>query len=152
MISACVVDASVGIKLFVDEDGSKQADLLFSVFEKNPNSRFYVPDLFFVECANILWKYVRHYGYPPENASQDIRDLSALALRSVSTADLIAPGLALALEYQITAYDACYAALAEGNKLPLITADQALIRNLEGSGIEVIDLRGFDFLSINKVE
>jgi predicted nucleic acid-binding protein len=146
MIEASVVDASVGIKLFIDEEGSEQANLLFRILAENPDSRFYVPDLFFVECANILWKYVRHYGYPPENASQDVRDLSALALRTVSTADLIAPGLALALEYQITAYDACYAALAEGNKLPLITADQALIRSLHGSGIEVIDLQGFDSL------
>ena len=141
MMDACVVDASVGIKLFVDEQGSQQADLLFSTLAQDPGARFYVPDLFFVECANILWKYVRHYGYPPANASQDVADLSALALRSVSTADLIVPGLALALEYTITAYDACYAALAGQNKLPLITADQALIRSLAGSGIELIDLQ-----------
>ena len=146
MIEACVVDASVGIKLFLEEEGSEQADLLFSTLGENPDSRFYVPDLFFVECANILWKYVRHYGYPPENARQDVKDLSALALRSVSTGDLIVPGLALALEYQVTANDACYAALAQGNKLPLITADQALIRSLQGSGIEMIDLQGLDSL------
>jgi predicted nucleic acid-binding protein len=136
----------VGIKLFLDEEGSQQADLLFSALAKNPNSRFYVPDLFFVECANILWKYVHHHGYPPENASQDLRDLSALALRSVSTADLIIPGLALALQYRISAYDACYAALAQGSKLPLITADQALIRDLQGSGIEIVDLQALDSL------
>ena len=146
MIDSCVVDASVGIKLFLDEEGSQQADSLFSVLAQDPNARFYVPDLFFVECANILWKYVRHHGYPPENASQDVRDLSTLALRSVSTADLIAPGLALALKYQVTAYDACYAALSERSKLPLITADQALIRNLKGSGIEFISLQALDSL------
>jgi predicted nucleic acid-binding protein len=47
----------------------------------------------------------------------------------------------LALDYSITASDACYVALAGQNKQPLITADLALIRNLVGSEIEVIDLQ-----------
>jgi predicted nucleic acid-binding protein len=138
MIAACVVDASVGIKLFVKEAGSEQVDGLFGQLAENPNARFYVPDLFFVECANILWKYVRHFDYPPENACQDVADLSALALRSVSTADLIVQGLELALEYGITAYDSCYATLARQTKLPLITADALLVKKLEASDIEVI--------------
>ena len=138
MIEACVVDASVGIKLFVEEDDSAQADRLFQQLEEQPDSRFYVPDLFFVECANILWKYVRHFGYPAENARQDVADLRALALLSVSTADLIVSGLELALEYKITAYDACYAALAQQNQIPMITADRPLAQKLQNSGIEVM--------------
>jgi predicted nucleic acid-binding protein len=141
VIATCVVDASVGIKLFIEEDGSKQADLLFRELAENPESRFYVPDLFFVECTNILWKYVRHFDYPAENARQDVTDLCALALRSISTADLMVSGLALALEYRITAYDACYAALAQQTRLPLVTADVAFIQKLEGSGIEFLDLQ-----------
>jgi predicted nucleic acid-binding protein len=144
MIDTCVVDASVGIKLFIEEDGSKQADLLFSVLAENPDARFYVPDLFYVECTNILWKYVRHFDYPAENARQDVTDLCALALRSVSTADLIVPGLTLALEYKITAYDAYYAALAQQTELPLVTADMALIEKLEGSGIKFRVLQHLD--------
>lgn len=138
MIEACVVDASVGIKLFVEEDDSAQADRLFQQLEEQPDSRFYVPDLFFVECANILWKYVRHFGYPAENARQDVADLRSLALLSVSTADLIVSGLELALEYKITAYDACYAALAQQNQIPMITADRPLSQKLQNSGIEVM--------------
>ncbi len=138
MIDACVVDASVGIKLFVEEDDSAQADRLFQQLEEQPDSRFYVPDLFFVECANILWKYVRHFGYPAENARQDVADLHSLALLSVSTADLIVSGLELAIEHQITAYDACYAALAQQNQIPMITADRPLAQKLHNSGIEVM--------------
>jgi predicted nucleic acid-binding protein len=138
MIEACVVDASVGIKLFVDEEGSDKADRLFQQLAEQPDSRFYVPDLFFVECTNILWKYVRQFDYPAENARQDVADLRALALRSISTADLIVSGLELALEYAITAYDACYAALGKQTKLPLITADKPLAQKLQDSGIEVV--------------
>lgn len=138
MIDACVVDASVGIKLFLEEEGTEQATRLFQGLAQNPSSRFYVPDLFFVECANILWKYARRFDYPAENAHQDLVDLRALALRSVSTADLVSPGLELALEYEITAYDACYVALAKGTNLPLITADRPLARKLADSDIEVL--------------
>ena len=141
MTGDCVVDASVAIKLFVLEESSEQADKLFEQLASDPPARFYVPDLLFIECANILWKYVRNYGYPAENARQDVADLQALALRSVSTADLLAPALELALAQDITAYDACYAALASQLHLPLITADLAVERKLEGTQINILKLQ-----------
>ncbi|MCJ7624595.1 MAG: type II toxin-antitoxin system VapC family toxin [Anaerolineaceae bacterium] len=140
MIYECIVDASVGIKLFLEEDGSTQASQLFRQLAENPRARFYVPDLFFVECANILWKYVRRFGYPAKNARQDVADLQALALRTISTADLIALALELALTYGITAYDASYAALAQHRNLPLVTADESLISKLQKSGVETLKL------------
>ena len=141
MTGDCVVDASVAIKLFVDEESSEKADTLFEQLASDPPARFYVPDLLFIECANILWKYVRNYGYPAENAHQDVADLQALALRSVSTADLLAPALELALAQDITTYDACYVALANQLNLPLITADLALERKLQGTQINILILQ-----------
>jgi len=137
MTGDCVVDASVAIKLFVLEESSEQADTLFEQLASDPPVRFYVPDLLFIECANILWKYVRNYGYPAENARQDVVDLQALALRSVSTADLLVPALELAMAQDITTYDACYAALADQLHLPLITADMTLARKLQGTQINI---------------
>ena len=141
MTGDCVVDASVAIKLFVDEENSENADTLFEQLASDPPTRFYVPDLLFIECANILWKYVRNYGYPAEKTRQDVADLQALALRSVSTADLLAPALELALTQDITACDACYAALASQLHLPLITADLALERKLQGTQINILILQ-----------
>ena len=137
MIRACVVDASVGVKLFIQEDLSDQADMLFNQLAEDPGARFYVPDLFFVECTNILWKYVRNYSYPAESARRDVEDLRALALLTVSAADLIVPALDLALDSGVTAYDACYAVLGQLLDLPLVTADVPLSRKLSGSKIEV---------------
>lgn len=139
-----VVDASVGIKLFVAEPFSEAADRLLAGLTADPPTRFYVPDLFYVECANILWKYTRRFGYPAANARQDVRDLRALALRTVSTADLLEPALELALAYEVTLYDASYAALAQQLDLPLITADEALQRKLAGSGITIKNLKDLD--------
>lgn len=135
MSADCVVDASVGIKLFVNEDLSEVADRLFARLAAQPAPQFYVPDLFYVECANILWKYVHRFGYSPENARQDVADLRTLALVTISMADLIEPALNLALTHDITAYDASYVALAQQLDLPLITADVPLARKLTGSGI-----------------
>jgi len=137
VIYDCVVDASVGIKLFLSEKGSEQADKLFDRLAQQPAIQFYVPDLFYVECTNILWKYVRSYDYPPENARQDVADLQALRMQIVSTADLIRPALELALAYDITAYDASYAALAQQLELPLVTADMTLARKLHDSAVMV---------------
>jgi predicted nucleic acid-binding protein len=142
MTGDCVVDASVGIKLFLAEDLSDQADRLFGRLAGAPPARFYVPDLFYVECANILWKYVRRFGYPSQNARQDVADLRALALLTVSTADLLDAALELALSYDITVYDACYAALAGRLDLPLMTADDAMARKLAGSGVQIHMLAG----------
>jgi len=133
----CVVDASVAIKLFVAEPLSDRADALFDHLAANPPGQFYVPDLLFAECANILWKHVRRFGYPSESARQDVADLSALALRTVSTADVIAEVLTIALAHDITAYDACYVALAQQLRIPLVTADEALVRKLAGTTHDV---------------
>lgn len=136
MIGNCVVDASVGIKLFLVEEDTAKAHALFAELTAVPPARFYVPDLFYVECANILWKYTRRFGYPAENARQDIEALQALRLQTVSTADLLTPAFAWALAYDLTAYDACYAALAQQLALPLVTADAVLVRKLAGSKVD----------------
>ena len=141
----CVVDASVGVKLFLVEPLSDRADALFAHLVTEPLAHFYVPDLFFAECANVLWKYVRSFGYPAESARQDVADLTALALRTVSAADLVADALEIAMAHEVTVYDACYVALAHRLGLPLITADEALRRKLEGTPYDVRWLGDFPF-------
>jgi predicted nucleic acid-binding protein len=126
----CVVDASSGIKLFVIEPLSERADALFAHLTDDPPARFYVPDIFFVECTNVLWKYVRRFDYPLANARQDVTDLMKLPLRAVSTGVLIGEALEIAAAHGITAYDATYVALARQLSLPLVTADESLKRCL----------------------
>jgi predicted nucleic acid-binding protein len=84
----CVVDASVGIKLCVAEALSDKVDALFSRAALDPPARLLVPDLFYVECANILWKHVRRSGHPADKARRDMQKLRDLHLHRVPTADL----------------------------------------------------------------
>jgi predicted nucleic acid-binding protein len=124
-----VVDASVGIKLFVDEPLSDAAHRLFAQLVM-PGTCFYTPDLFYIECSNVLWKYVRRGMMPIEQASEAVDRLCRLALRPVATASLVSAALEIANAHDVTAYDAVYAALAQQANVPLVTADEALVRKL----------------------
>lgn len=128
-----VVDASVGVKLFLAEPLSAQADALFDQLTAEPPAHLLVPDLFYIECTNILWKHVRHFAYAAEQARRDVADLAALALAVVPTAELMGAALEIALAHDLTAYDACYVALAARRRIPLLTADQRLVRKLAGT-------------------
>jgi len=136
----CVLDASVGVKLFLLEPLSDRAEALFNHLTDAPPARFYVPDLFFVECANVLWKYVQHFGYSPDAARQDVSDLIRLPLRVISTMDLVLDALELGTAYGITAYDAVYVALSRRLSLPLVTADETLVHRVKGTDLDVRSL------------
>jgi predicted nucleic acid-binding protein len=126
-----IVDASVGIKLFVDEEYSDKVHGLFAKLAGDVPAILYVPDLFYIECTNILLKYTRRFGRSLEDSRADLVDLGRLALRVVPTAKLMEDALLLAAERNVTAYDACYAVLASRLGLPLVTADGPLIKAVE---------------------
>lgn len=135
-----VVDASVGIKLFVDEDYSDKVHVLFEQLAAELPAVLYVPDLFFIECTNILLKYTRRFGRSLEDSRADLADLSRLSLRVFPTAELMEDSLILAAEENITAYDACYAVLASRLNLPLITADEPLAKAVGALWIGALEL------------
>lgn len=128
MILQYVLDASVGIKLFIDEEFSDKVQRLFSGLAEDPEAEIYVPDLYYIECANILLKFTRRFRRPIEDSLADIRDLNDLALKVTSTAELMEDALMLAAEKDLTAYDACYAVLAQKIGIPLVTADSPLTK------------------------
>jgi predicted nucleic acid-binding protein len=125
------MDASVGIKLFIEEEFSDKVQRLFAKLTEDPQAEIHVPDLFYIECANILLKYTRRFDRPLEDSLADIKDLGKLALKTTSTLELIEDALQLASEKKLTAYDACYAVLAQKLGLPLITADAPLAKAVD---------------------
>jgi predicted nucleic acid-binding protein len=125
-----VLDASVGIKLFVDEPDSDKAARLLAGLAADPAAEIHVPDLFYIECANILLKYTRRFNRRLEDALADIQDLAGLTLQNTPTAELSQAALQLASQTNLSAYDACYAVLAQKLEIPLITADERLARTI----------------------
>lgn len=134
--SGYVVDASVGVKLFVPEEHSGKARQMLS----DETLALHVPDLFFVECANVFWKKVQRGEYDMEDALRSIAAISIMDLQVTSTARLSQNALRIADSCRVSAYDACYAALSSGLGLPLLTADARLAVKLKETGHQVIEL------------
>lgn len=139
----CVVDANVALKLFFEQTGSDRADALFAHLEANARSRFYVPDFFYAECASALANYARLTNHPPKQAREDMKELLALALQVMPTADLAAEALDIALTHGISGYDAFYVALSSRVNAPFVTADEKLVRALAGRPVRVQSLSVF---------
>lgn len=84
--------------------------------------RLLVPSLHYWELANVARTYVRRREVPPELA-REIYDVHLDAPLEVAEPDRRAV-LNAALEYEATAYDAVYIALALEQDVPLLTAER----------------------------
>lgn len=119
-----VLDCSVAVKLVVTEDGSDLADTVLAI----PLS---APDLLFPECASVLWKKARRAEISAQQARDGGLALTRLGIATTATADLFADALDLSLALTHPAYDMFYLALAQRLDLPLLTADDRLLRRLQ---------------------
>jgi len=133
MSEIAVVDASVTILLFVDEPESPNAWKLFWRLTEPDPPTFFAPDLMYIECANILWKYTRRSGYDARQAQENLEDLAQLEIESVPTRELSVRAYELAQREGVTAYDACYVVLAQELDCPLITLDKSLVQKIPES-------------------
>lgn len=131
-----VIDANIGIKQFIPDPLSAKVDELLLHLE-NPQTEFFVPDLFYVESANALWKYVRAGQYPAGQVQAALATLKVLPLKGVATKDLIADAIQISLQYGVSVYDGCYVALSQRVSAPLLTLDARLVNAIAASSFEV---------------
>ncbi len=132
----CVVDASVGMKKFIIDPLIPKVDQLFAHL-RDSNTQLYIPDLFYIECTNIAWKYIRAGFYDVAEAQANLRDLILLRLTATPTADLILEALTISKIYGISAYNAYCDALSKQNNLPLITQAQRLLNTLGNTDFDI---------------
>lgn len=85
-----------------------------------------VPELVYAECAHALLHYVRGFSLDARVALEKIEILSALRLDVRPLKPLVGAAFAIAIERGLSAYDACYLALAEAEQATLVTADRRL--------------------------
>lgn len=128
-----VVDASAAVKLFLPEALSENAERLFEARQRE----IHVPDLLYAECANVLWRASRQLRLSSATVLGHIEDLLAMELSRVPTSSLAAQALRIALAHDISVYDGCYVAAASELRLPLVTADEKLVRKLAKSRYDV---------------
>lgn len=131
-MTSVVVDASVAVKWCLPslrEELVAQAEELLAS-SRREEVQFLVPDLFWVELANALWKAVRRNEISSNNAASAISFMRDLDIATVPSIDIVPQALDLAISHGRTVYDSLYVALAMQSKSDLITADERLANAL----------------------
>jgi len=122
-----VVDASVALKWYVDEEHSEQALALLA-----SNERLIAPDLIVAELCNAAWRLVRRGELGREQLAIIARSVPDAFAALHSSASLAAGAAAIALELDHPVYDCFYMALSEANSAPLVSADRRLLTKAQG--------------------
>lgn len=133
----CVIDTNIAIKQFINDPLTEKTNQLFAHLDHDPSARFFVPDLFYIECTNVLRKYVRANLYPAESVESDLIDLKALRLISLPTKALMVEAAQISSEYAVSAYDGSYMALSHQAQVPFLTLDKRLFNSLIDSPFNV---------------
>lgn len=93
----------------------------------------YAPDLIYAEVANALAIQTRKGFLSLEAAVVNLDVLRRLTIRNISLREVAVPALRLAEKTGLTAYDACYVAVADHAEAVLVTADRRLAQVTERS-------------------
>ena len=94
-----------------------------------------VPQLYFSETANALWKYVSHKQLSAEQAIERYQDVCALPDQAISDQALTLEALSLASAYNHLVYDMIYAVLARRNACGVLSKDSRLAKLLVSIGV-----------------
>lgn len=118
-VGKVVLDASVIVKWFIDEDDDKKPGLLLDAV-KNKQLQLVIPDLALAEVANVI-RFDK--TYLEEECQQIIAQLLELDPVIVALQNIIPSAVSFVYKSKLTVYDALYVAVAEDLAIPLITAD-----------------------------
>ncbi|BAY76477.1 hypothetical protein NIES25_29260 [Nostoc linckia NIES-25] len=138
----CVIDTSVCIKYFIADPLTAKVNQLLGHLA-NPQTEIYVPDLFYIECTNVLLKYIRAKMYTAAEVQTDLVTIKSFPLRVVSTADLMADAVSIALTYKTSAYDDSYVALSQQVGATLLTLYGKLVKALSSSSYNFCSFNDF---------
>jgi predicted nucleic acid-binding protein len=123
-----VIDASVAAKWFLPDEPFSESALELLRQATAGTTNFIVPDLFFSECGNILWKAARRKRLSGEETLAAIQLIEELQLMTVPAAGLLENTMLIARNYYRSFYDSLYLAVAAKQQAVLITADEKLAK------------------------
>lgn len=114
-----VVDANVAIKWVLLEIHTDSALRLL-----NNDYTLLVPDFFFPEIGNILWKRIRRREITLEEAQENLSELSQVNFQICPSLSVMPLALDIAVRVEQAVYDCVYLALAVTNQCQMVTADE----------------------------
>jgi predicted nucleic acid-binding protein len=118
-VRTLVLDASIAIKWYFPEVHSDAALALIST-----ETRWVVPDLFYAEVGNVLWKKVDRGETTVTVALNAMESLLSLDIDVRAARPLVKSALEVAHRFRCTVYDALYLATAIEEGCPFVTADR----------------------------
>jgi predicted nucleic acid-binding protein len=122
-----VIDANVAIKWVLPEAFSETA---LSILDDEQNELL-VPDFFFSEITNILWKRIQRKELSLEKAKEGLESIRQVDFKIFSSYDLVTQALELSVQLKQSVYDCIYVALAIAHDCQMITADERLINAVQ---------------------
>ena len=127
-----IVDTSVAIKWFVDDEKNKdRAELILTKIESDPRS-FAVPELFFNEMLAVLCKLSKSQTVVITYMSL----LSQLGMQRIGNGrELMQDAAILACSLNLSGYDAIFAATAKLLGGKWITADEKAYKKVASKGL-----------------
>lgn len=126
-----VVDTNVIAYLLIQGDKTPLAQAVWQ-----QDSAWAVPSLWRHEFLNVLATYARRGGASLEEMEQVWQHSQALLLRREHQADMES-ALRLAVQHDISAYDAQYIALAQQLDINCVTEDSQLLRAFHDTAISM---------------
>lgn len=121
-----VIDSSVVIKWYVAEEHQAPATAIRDRYREG-DLDLLVPDLFYAEIGNIVWKKRQTQGLAVADARRIIDAVLTLPLEVTPNSQLITEAYHLAEEHGQTVYDSLYLALALSVECQCVSADRRLV-------------------------
>ena len=131
-MTSFVLDASVAAKWMLPAQGEllrPEAFRLLDAYEAG-DVNLIVPDIFWAECGNILWKAVRQQRLEQLAAELAMQTLMQRDLPTSPSKMLLQQAVVMAFDFGRSVYDCLYVTLAARSKKQLITADERLANAL----------------------
>ena len=123
-----VVDASVGFKWIIPSvyEPLREEAMRLTELRSAGLLEFVVPDFFWIELGNALWKAARSKRITTIEFDESRKFLQSTDIPSFPSWQLLPSALLIATEFDRSVYDSLYIALAKESSCQLITADEKL--------------------------
>lgn len=127
-----VIDASVAAKWCLPTKDEALGDQAIGLLRRCTRGEILalVPDIFWPELGNVLWKAARLGRCSEASATEALTTVRSYGLKTVSSFQLLDSALRIALSFDRTVYDSLYVALAAEAMTELVTADERLANAL----------------------
>jgi len=131
-LSVLVIDASVAAKWFLPAAEEPLTEEAFALLDRFSTGQieFMVPDLFWPEFGDVLWKAVRQGRTSRGSVENAISALLERNFPTIASTAVIVEAFAIATAFNRTVYDSLYVAVALMSNAQFVTADERLANAL----------------------